>query len=118
MFKSASADQKKGAWQFMKFLLSSKETAKWAMATGYVPLRKSAMDDTDFKQYLKDKPYNQAAVDSLDDGFQSTAFLGFSEYRNDLLEAVDQMITKNADPKATLTKLQATTENIIKTNKQ
>ncbi|ERL66238.1 ABC transporter substrate-binding protein [Schleiferilactobacillus shenzhenensis] len=118
MFKSASADEKKGAWQFMKFLLSTKETAKWAMATGYVPLRKSAMDNADYKAYLKAKPYNQAAVDSLDDGFQSTAFLGFSEYRNDLLEAVDKMITKGADPKTTLTQLQKTTENIIKTNKQ
>lgn len=118
MFKSASADQKKGAWQFMKFLLSSKETTKWAMATGYVPLRKSAMDTADYKKYLQEKPYNKAAVDSLDDGFQSTAFLGFSEYRNDLLEAVDKMISKNADPKTTMDQLQKTTENIIKENKQ
>ena len=43
LFKSASTDQQKGAWAFMKFLLSEKETSKWAQLTGYVPLRKSAV---------------------------------------------------------------------------
>ncbi|WP_125606876.1 ABC transporter substrate-binding protein [Lapidilactobacillus bayanensis] len=118
MFKSASADQKKGAWAFMKYLMSTKETAKWAKATGYVPLRKSATETTDFKDYLKKNTYNQAAVDSLPDGFQSNAFLGFSEYRTKLLEAVDAMLTKNEPVKKSLTSLQTTTEKIIKDNKQ
>ena len=117
MFKSASAEQKKGAWAFMKYLMSSKETAKWAKSTGYVPLRKSATETTDFKKYLTDNPYNKAAVDSLDDGFQSNAFLGFSEYRTKLLETVDAMLTKNEPVKKALTSLQTTTEKIIKDNK-
>lgn len=118
MFKSASAEQKKGAWAFMKYLMSTKETAKWAKATGYVPLRKSATETSDFKDYLKKNTYNQAAVDSLPNGFQSNAFLGFSEYRTKLLEAVDAMLTKNEPVKKALTNLQTETEKIIKDNKQ
>ncbi|MFD1466377.1 extracellular solute-binding protein [Lapidilactobacillus mulanensis] len=118
MFKSASSEQKKGAWAFMKYLMSTKETAKWAQATGYVPLRKSATSTTSFKNYLKKNTYNQAAVDSLDDGFQSNAFLGFSEYRTKLLETVDAMLTKNEPVKKSLTALQTTTEKIIKDNKE
>ncbi|WP_261807322.1 ABC transporter substrate-binding protein [Lapidilactobacillus luobeiensis] len=117
MFKSASADQKKGAWAFMKFLMSTEETAKWARSTGYVPLRESATKDADFKKYLEEKPYNKAAVESLPDGFQSTAFKGFSEYRTKLLEAVDAMLTKNEDVKKALDNLQDQTETIIKDNK-
>lgn len=118
MFKSASAEQKKGAWAFMKYLMSTKETAKWAKATGYLPLRKSATETTDFKDYLKKNTYNQAAVDSLPNGFQSNAFLGFSEYRTKLLEAVDAMLTKNEPVKTALTNLQTETVKIIKDNKQ
>lgn len=116
MFKSASKDQQKGAWAFMKFLLSKPETAKWAEKTGYLPLRKSALEDASFKDYLKKDPTAQAAVDSLADGFQSTAFIGFSEYRNNLLNAVDAMTTKHEKPEKAMGDLQKSTETIIKDN--
>ena len=117
LFKSASSDKQKGAWAFMKYLLSEKETSKWAQLTGYVPLRKSAVKSADFKKYLSANPTSQAAVDSLGFGFQSTAFIGFSEYRNDLLNAVDAMLTKHEKPDQALKTLQGQTETIIKTNK-
>ncbi|MDT8950007.1 ABC transporter substrate-binding protein [Lacticaseibacillus paracasei] len=117
LFKSASSDKQKGAWVFMKYLLSEKETSKWAQLTGYVPLRKSAVKSADFKKYLSANPTSQAAVDSLGFGFQSTAFIGFSEYRNDLLNAVDAMLTKHEKPDQALKTLQGQTETIIKTNK-
>ncbi|MFD1392204.1 ABC transporter substrate-binding protein [Lacticaseibacillus jixianensis] len=114
MFKSASTDQQKGAWAFMKFLTSKKETIKWAEKTGYVPLRKSAVEDSAFQSYLKQHEVNKAAVDSLDAGFQSTAFKGFTEYRNDLLDAVDSMTTKHTKPADAMGALQKKTETILK----
>lgn len=117
LFRGASSAQQKGAWAFMKFLMSSKETAKWAQLTGYLPLRKSAMKQASFKKYLTANPINRAAVQSLAAGFQSTAFKGFSEYRTDYLNAVDAMLTKNQSPKNALTTLQKQAEQIIKQNK-
>lgn len=114
MFKSASTDQRKGAWAFMKFLTSKKETIKWAEQTGYVPLRKSAVKDAGFQSYLQKHEVNKAAVDSLDSGFQSTAFKGFTEYRNDLLDAVDSMTTKHTKPVDAMGTLQKKTEAILK----
>jgi len=116
MFKSASSDQKKAAWAFMKYLMSKPVTAKWAELTGYVPLRKSALEDQSFQDYLKNDPTAKAAVDSLPFGFQSTAFVGFSEYRNDLLTAVDAMLTKHESTSKALGTLQNQTETIIKSN--
>ncbi|WP_125580910.1 ABC transporter substrate-binding protein [Lacticaseibacillus suibinensis] len=114
MFKSASTDEQKGAWAFMKYLTSKKETIKWAEATGYVPLRKSAVKDASFQAYLKKNPTSKAAVDSLSFGFQSTAFKGFTEYRNDLLDAVDNMTTKGTKPETAMADLQKKTEVILK----
>ncbi|WP_179394755.1 ABC transporter substrate-binding protein [Lacticaseibacillus absianus] len=116
MFKSASTDQQKGAWAFMKFLMSKKETIKWAEATGYVPLRKSAVEDAGFQAFLKKDPTAVASVDSLAAGFQSTAFIGFTEYRNNLLSAVDAMLTKKETPEKAMGDLQTKTEQIIKDN--
>lgn len=114
MFKSASKDQQKGAWAFMKYLMSKKETIKWAEKTGYVPLRKSAVEDSSFQAYLKKDPTAAAAVNSLDFGFQSTAFKGFTDYRNDLLDAVDNMTTKKETPEKAMGTLQTQTEKILK----
>ncbi|KRO16596.1 ABC transporter substrate-binding protein [Lacticaseibacillus saniviri] len=116
MFKSATADQKKAAWAFMKYLMSKPVTAKWAEKTGYLPLRKSALEDQSFQDYLKKDPTAKASVDSLDFGFQSTAFVGYSEYRNDLLETVDAMLTKHEAPAKAMGSLQDQTEKIIKEN--
>lgn len=42
IFSSASAAQKLYAWLFIKYLISTDNTAKWAMNTGYLPVRLSA----------------------------------------------------------------------------
>jgi len=117
MFKSATADQKKAAWAFMKYLMSKPVTAKWAELTGYVPLRKSALEDQSFQDYLKKDPTAKAAVDSLPDGFQSVAFVGYSEFRNDLLTAVDAMLTKHETPAKALGTLKTQSQTIIDSNK-
>lgn len=117
MFKGASKDEQKGAWTFMKFITEAKSTKKWAMATGYVPLRKSVLEDSEYKAYLKENPTSQAAVDSLPDAFASTAFPGYSEYRNELLSTVDNMLSKNEDTQKALDNLQTKTETIMKENK-
>ncbi len=45
MFASASANQKTAAFEFMKHLVSKESQIDWAIATGYIPVRHSAMQD-------------------------------------------------------------------------
>jgi multiple sugar transport system substrate-binding protein len=116
MFKDASAAEKKGGADFIKFLLSKKETIKWSEKTGYVPLTKSAVKDSGYQAFLDKNPADKAAVNSLDFGFQSTAFIGFSEYRTNLLSAVDAMLTKHETPEKAMGTLQTQTKKIIKDN--
>lgn len=116
MFKDASAAEKKGGADFIKFLLSKKETIKWSEKTGYVPLTKSAVKDSGYQAFLDKNPADKAAVNSLDFGFQSTAFIGFSEYRTNLLSAVDAMLTKHETPEKAMGTLQTQTKKVIKDN--
>lgn len=60
MFTSATDEQKAAAWKFMKFLASPKVTTFWAMKTGYLPVRESALDTPEWKTYTKLEP--KAAV--------------------------------------------------------
>lgn len=42
IFSNASSSEKLYAWLFIKYLLDTDNTAKWAMSTGYLPVRLSA----------------------------------------------------------------------------
>ncbi|KGO32179.1 hypothetical protein Q757_02535 [Oenococcus alcoholitolerans] len=40
----------------------------------------------------------KAAADSLPYGFQATAFVGYNDYRNEMLNAIDNVTTKKQSP--------------------
>jgi ABC-type glycerol-3-phosphate transport system substrate-binding protein len=44
IFSEATRAQKEAAWRFIKWFTSPEITARWAVATGYAPVRMSAMD--------------------------------------------------------------------------
>ena len=52
----AKEEQKQGAFEWMKFFTNSKNTGKWSMSTGYIPVRLSAQEDADYKAYLDKNP--------------------------------------------------------------
>ena len=113
----ASKNEQARAFAFMKFLASDKQTEKWAEATGYLPITKKAAKSVSYKAYLKANPLAKAASDSLPGAFSDTAFLGYQEYRTDLLSATDAMLTKKMAPKDALDTLQKQTKKIVKESK-
>ncbi|HKM29208.1 MAG TPA: extracellular solute-binding protein [Bacilli bacterium] len=52
--------QRSAAWQLLRFLLSSENTAKFAMATGgYLPVRKSSYETVAYKAFLATPPVDK-----------------------------------------------------------
>lgn len=49
VFSSASEEQKTAAYMYMKFLTTKNSQITWALKSGYMPIRKSAMDATEYK---------------------------------------------------------------------
>jgi len=54
--KSTDA-QRLVAWEFIKYLITSENTAAWAMDTGYLPVRKTGFNSTEYQEFL--------AIDSI-----------------------------------------------------
>ena len=61
----APASQQKAAWEFVQWWTSPAEAAYWSRQTGYVPVVKRALDDPDFKAFLKANPNHAVAIDEL-----------------------------------------------------
>ncbi len=57
-----SAEQQYAAYEFVKFLTNAENTAKFATSTGYLPVRKSAVETEVVKNVLNDETSLYAAV--------------------------------------------------------
>ena len=50
VFSSATPEQKTAAYELLKFLTTTDNQIKWASETGYMPVRKSAIDSEEYKK--------------------------------------------------------------------
>jgi multiple sugar transport system substrate-binding protein len=76
VFNTATAMQKQAAFEYIKFLTNTENTAYFAAETGYIPVRKSAQEDPIFKAVLASKPIKQLSFKSMDKGFQGNRNIG------------------------------------------
>ena len=60
-----SPERQKAAWEFIQWWTSPAEAAYWSRTTGYVPVVKKALDDPEFKAFLKANPNHAVAIEEL-----------------------------------------------------
>lgn len=56
VFSNVKDREKKAAWLFIKWFLSPEIQARWAISTGYVPVRKSSFETGIVKRTFKEEP--------------------------------------------------------------
>jgi len=76
VFNTSSDMQKQAAWEYIKFLTNTQNTAYFASQTGYIPVRKSAQEDPIFKAVLEEKPMKKLPFENMDNGFQGERHIG------------------------------------------
>lgn len=60
-----SAEQQEAAFQFVKWATEPEQTAWWSQTTGYMPVRKSAVESESMQAFFADNPNFKTAVDQL-----------------------------------------------------
>jgi sn-glycerol 3-phosphate transport system substrate-binding protein len=65
MVEKSAPERQDGAWQFVKFLLEPDSLASWAVGTGYLPIRSSAVDTPTVKNAWAKIPGYKVAYDQL-----------------------------------------------------
>jgi len=58
-------EEQLAAWEFVKWLTSPEITTEWAIQTGYIPVRSSAIKSAEYQKYLKEDPLNYVGVEEL-----------------------------------------------------
>lgn len=116
LFHSASEEEQQGFVEYVNFLLQPENTAEWAMLSGYVPIRESALENEDYVAFLEENPQQEAATTMLSYGMSSPTFLGYGEFRNALIDAMDDVAVSGMAPQDVLDNLQQEAESIIESN--
>jgi len=70
IFSDATDEQKRAAWEFIKWFVSPEVTARWAAGTGYAPVRMSAMDSESMLQRFEE-------IDGLRDVYRQLEFASY-----------------------------------------
>lgn len=106
--KGLSESQKKGAAEFVAFMTSTANTARFSMSTGYVAVRKSVLELPEYKEYLASNPDADVALRQID-RYAVPAFRDPTggAITQALSEAIDKIEIEGKDAKAALDEAQA-----------
>jgi sn-glycerol 3-phosphate transport system substrate-binding protein len=104
ILSSAPKEKQEAAFKFMQFATSTEQTAIWAQATGYMPVRKSAIDGPAMQDFYSKKPNYQTAGKQLAlVRAQDVARVFVPNGQQILLKGIER-ITINKEPSETVMK--------------
>ncbi len=63
---ATTEEQQRTAWEFMKYFTSKDVSVTWALGSGYLPIRRSAVEDERMQKHWAQWEYNREAYDCLD----------------------------------------------------
>lgn len=91
------------AWDFVSFMSSAENTARFHMETGYMPARISASELPQVQEFYQTHPTWQVSVDQLEFARPtSCATLNTPEYNGVMVGAIERIILNNEDPQTVL----------------
>ena len=91
---STTEEQQRIAWGFVKHFTSRDVCVRWSLASGYVPIRKSAAEHPEIQKYWGQWPYNRAAFDCLQYAKAEPNLAGWQEVRSLVERAESAVLSK------------------------
>ena len=95
-------EKQQAAWDFIKWLTETKQSAYWTVQTNYLPVRKSALNEQILKDYIARVPRFQVALDLIPSGAPGISVAGWADARIYLQDAVTSATSLTMDPKQAL----------------
>lgn len=98
-------ERQRAAWQFIKYFSSTEVTAKWAMGTGYLPVRKSAATTKAVRDFFAQDPRNRRAFDTLPLARPEPGVFGWQAVRDQMELAESEAIGGRTPPEVIVRQL-------------
>ncbi|MDD3236210.1 MAG: extracellular solute-binding protein, partial [Candidatus Cloacimonetes bacterium] len=99
IFKSGDRKREQAAWEFIKWFTDTQQTAKWSAKTCYMPVRRSAMDSPELKDFLRDSPQFQGIYDQLENAVYEPQIPAWFKARPELKGFLEKAMRGTESPK-------------------
>jgi len=114
IFKKASAEERKAALKFIKFMTAPELTARWSIATGYVATRADAYKTPTLEKYVAEFPAAAVARDQFQYAVAEFATHENARNKKFLDDAIQSVVTGAKPPKEALSAAQQQAERVLK----
>lgn len=104
MFPS-TPEKQDATWEFLTWLLEPDNVAKWTVATGYVPVRKSVLESEEIQKLFEEQPYYRAAFEQLQYVVSMEQFWEIGTLDDGLVELISNVEHKAMTPQEAADKL-------------
>lgn len=94
---SQDSNKQLAAWEYLKFITSVDATVKWAIDTGYLPVRQSAYASETYQEFMATDATATAAYSQSDAFFHSPAFDGSYDIQSTVNSTLEELILEGAD---------------------
>jgi ABC-type glycerol-3-phosphate transport system substrate-binding protein len=109
----STPEKQQAAWDFINWLTQTKQSAFWTVQTTYLPVRKSALNEPNLKEFVAKTPRFQVALDMVPTGAPGISVAGWADARTYLLDAVTSADSLTAEPKQALDEAAAKSDEAL-----
>lgn len=102
--QGASAEEKAASWDYVRFLNEPSSQATWHLGTGYIPIRKTVVEDPKVQDLWQRRPTFRVAFDQLaaSNGGNGPVIGAYTQFRESLVEALEKVMVEGEDAEAAL----------------
>lgn len=101
------------AWKFVKYWVSPEVTARWARETGYLPVRKSAVQLPEMVEFYRKNPRAQHVYDVLEHAKGEPTVFGWGEVRSEMEKSASRVTGLGTSPAAAAVELRKASDRIL-----
>jgi sn-glycerol 3-phosphate transport system substrate-binding protein len=112
--KRISKERQDAAWKYMEWMSTSKNTAEWSVASGYVAVRHSSYDDPVMKDHVSKNPEYLVARDQLKYAYGKMMGKNFQKVREILKRQLDDAAAGKIAPAEAMQIAQKEIQGVIK----
>lgn len=114
IFKDASPEARTAALTLVKWMTSPERTAEWSIKTGYMGISPAAYETDALKKYVAEFPPAAVARDQLEHSVAELSTYETGRVRKLLDDAVQSVLTGNAEPKDALGNAQSQADRLLR----
>jgi multiple sugar transport system substrate-binding protein len=114
IFTDNTDAEKQAAWRFLKFLMEPQNTALWASRTGYLPIRRAALEQESLKKYIAANPKYQIFLDQMDRAVFEPKKAYWDNIRNEIAAEIESALQGRKSPEDALQAAEKKAQRIIR----